>query len=118
MLHRRQLQMLLGRRTTSRSRTLHLENLKSKWMQAAVKELSVEMVPALKVMAESLRLLRQSPTLRNSSASDWLVGLSVLIQYQTPRHGSGLYDETHKKPFVLDQVLFYVIPRTRARRPC
>ncbi|CAI5720923.1 unnamed protein product [Peronospora destructor] len=95
----------LSRRATSSRRTFSMENIINKWMQVTVKELSVEMLPALKVMAESLRLLRQSPTLRKLSASDWLVGLSVLAHYKTPQHVTGLYDETHKKPLVLDQEL-------------
>ncbi|RQM16332.1 hypothetical protein DD237_003891 [Peronospora effusa] len=107
MLRRRLLRSsrVLGRRTTSSSSTFSLDKIKNKWMQATVKELSVEMLPALKVMSESLRLLRQSPTLRNSSASDWLVGLSVLTQYKSQHHVTGLYDETHKKALVLDQEL-------------
>ncbi|KAI9907636.1 hypothetical protein PsorP6_003417 [Peronosclerospora sorghi] len=69
------------------------------------KDLSVEMLPALKVLSESLVLLHQSPELRISSTSHWLVGLSVLAQYKSKQNIPGMHKEVHKKLPVEDQVL-------------
>lgn len=38
--------------------------------------LQADVLPALKVLAESLGLLRQSPAFQNWSSTDWLMGLT------------------------------------------
>ncbi|KAE9130220.1 hypothetical protein PF010_g3920 [Phytophthora fragariae] len=108
MMRRRVLLLrpLLGRRATSGApRRLGLDEILGRRLRETARELSVEVLPALKVLSESLGLLRQSPALRSWSASDWLVGLSVLAQYKTRQRAGGLHDEAHKKPLVMDQEL-------------
>lgn len=102
---RRRVRAGLLRATLSTSRRLDLDEILGKRLRATAKELSVEVLPALKVLSESLGLLRQSPALKNWSASDWLVGLSVLAQYKTQQRAGGIHNEAHKKPLVQDQVL-------------
>ncbi|KAF1773649.1 Alpha/Beta hydrolase fold [Phytophthora cactorum] len=107
MLRRRVRTELLRscRATSSSSKRLDLDEFVGKRLRATAKELSVEVLPALKVLSESLGLLRQSPALKNWSASDWLVGLSVLAQYKTQQRAGGIHNEAHKKPLVMDSVL-------------
>ncbi|KAG6972800.1 hypothetical protein JG687_00001260 [Phytophthora cactorum] len=107
MLRRRVRKELLRscRATSSSSKRLDLDEFVGKRLRATAKELSVEVLPALKVLSESLGLLRQSPALKNWSASDWLVGLSVLAQYKTQQRAGGIHNEAHKKPLVMDSVL-------------
>ncbi|KAG6974582.1 hypothetical protein JG688_00003007 [Phytophthora aleatoria] len=107
MLRRRvRTELLRGcRATSSSSKRLDLDEFLGKRLRATAKELSVEVLPALKVLSESLGLLRQSPALKNWSASDWLVGLSVLAQYKTQQRAGGIQNEAHKNPLVLDTVL-------------
>ncbi|ETO82519.1 hypothetical protein F444_03296 [Phytophthora nicotianae P1976] len=98
--------LLRGRRaTSSTSRRLDLDEILGKRLRATAKELSVEVLPALKVLSESLGLLRQSPAFKNWSAADWLVGLSVLAQYKTQQRAGGIHNDAHKKPLVMDKVL-------------
>ncbi|KAG3112793.1 hypothetical protein PI124_g4919 [Phytophthora idaei] len=107
MLRRRVRTELLRscRATSSSSKRLDLDEFVGKRLRATAKELSVEVLPALKVLSKSLGLLRQSPALKNWSASDWLVGLSVLAQYKTQQRAGGIHNEAHKKPLVMDSVL-------------
>ncbi|KAG7391634.1 hypothetical protein PHYPSEUDO_004136 [Phytophthora pseudosyringae] len=108
MLRRRALlrPTLLSRRATSSgARGLDLDEVLGKRLRETARELSVEVLPALKVLSESLGLLRQSPALKGWSASDWLVGLSVLAQYKTQQRAGGLHNEAHKKPLVMDPEL-------------
>ncbi|KAL4160890.1 hypothetical protein PRNP1_001448 [Phytophthora ramorum] len=103
MLGRQQaLRLARGRRWVSAA---PLDELLGRRLRDTAKELSVEMLPALKVLSESLGLLRQSPALRSWSAADWLVGLSVLAQYKTQQREERLHNEAHKKPLVVDQEL-------------
>ncbi|POM72537.1 Lipase, class 3 domain containing hypothetical protein [Phytophthora palmivora] len=106
MLRRRALLLpALSRRATSSAKRLDLDDLLGKRLRETAKELSVEVLPALKVLSESLGLLRQSPALKSWNASDWLVGLSVLAQYKTQQGTSGLHNDAHKQPLVVDQEL-------------
>ncbi|KAL3657874.1 hypothetical protein V7S43_017252 [Phytophthora oleae] len=107
MLRRRALlrPLRLRRAASSSSRRLDLDEVLGKRLRETAQELSVEVLPALKVLSESLGLLRQSPALKSWSASDWLVGLSVLAQYKTQQRAGGLHDEAHKKPLVVDKEL-------------
>jgi len=90
---------------SSAHRGLDLDELLGRRLRETARELSVEVLPALKVLSESLGLLRQSPALRSWSAADWLVGLAVLAQHRTRQRAGGLHDETHKKPLVLEPQL-------------
>ncbi|POM80105.1 Lipase, class 3 domain containing hypothetical protein [Phytophthora palmivora] len=106
MLRRRVLLLpALSRRATSSAKRLDLDDLLGKRLRETAKELSVEVLPALKVLSESLGLLRQSPALKSWNASDWLVGLSVLAQYKTQQRTGGLHNDAHKQPLVVDQEL-------------
>ncbi|KAG7399498.1 hypothetical protein PHYBOEH_008733 [Phytophthora boehmeriae] len=84
---------------------LDVDEFLGRRLRETAKELSVEVLPALKVLSESLGLLRQSPAFSSWSASDWLVGLSVLAQYKTRQRAGGLLDEAQKRPLVVDQEL-------------
>ncbi|TDH70948.1 hypothetical protein CCR75_005283 [Bremia lactucae] len=87
------------------SKGLNLDGILSKKLRATAKELSDEMVPALKVLSESLGLLRHSIVLKNWNASDWLVGLSVLAQYKTQLRANEARNEYTKMPAVMEKEL-------------
>ncbi|CAI5736278.1 unnamed protein product [Hyaloperonospora brassicae] len=102
----------VGIRATSRSskqisKRLRMDGRLGEKLRAAVKDLSLEMLPALKVLSESIGMLRQSPALRRWSASDWLVGLSVLAQHKTKQRRTGERhdDELRTTPVTVDQEL-------------
>ena len=87
------------------SQRMSIDSLLGYKLRATAKEMSAEMLPALKVLSESIGLLRESPALRSWSASDWLVGLSVLAQYKTKQRETGRHNEgIATKPVVVDQV--------------
>ncbi|KAL8009144.1 putative fungal lipase-like domain, alpha/Beta hydrolase [Plasmopara halstedii] len=100
------------RTTSSSSKLLDFDELLGKRLRATAKELSVEMLPALKVLSESLGLLRQTPALKNWSASDWLVGLSVLAHYKTKQRADrGPLRHTNENSIVNDKELLVKLLR-------
>ncbi|DAZ96127.1 TPA: hypothetical protein N0F65_008706 [Lagenidium giganteum] len=44
---------------------------------------AVDTLPALKVLAESIELMKQSPAFTKWTSNDWLMGLTVLAQHNT-----------------------------------
>jgi hypothetical protein len=52
-------------------------------VQQSAAATSQDMLPALKVLSESLGLMRESPAFQNWSATDWLMGLTVLAHHNT-----------------------------------
>lgn len=56
--------------------TADVDALLSRRVQESVAAASQDMLPALKVLSESLGLVRESPAFQNWSSTDWLMGLT------------------------------------------
>lgn len=62
-----------------------LDALLGRHVQESVAATSQDMLPALKVLAESLGLVRESPAFQNWSSTDWLMGLTGIRRKMNAR---------------------------------
>ncbi|KAJ0393747.1 hypothetical protein P43SY_005294 [Pythium insidiosum] len=98
-----------ARRCAPRRRALHWSSLLSRCSPDAsatrAPDFSVDLLPALEVLAESLAMLSKNPAFQSWTSADWLLGLTVMAQHNTTRRRRQPPARPHKGEAAADEPL-------------